>query len=96
MSAGVTADVSDKKYWPAQLLNHWLDLIEEAYTLAGDDKDLNERILRESIFVRYYQLKYYVSESKEAEEMKKQFIKDAMAVGIARASEHKAITDAFS
>lgn len=87
--------VTSEKYWPVQTLNHWLDLIDEAYALAGDDKDLHERILRESIFVRYFMLKLYILDGEDVEEMRKQFIKDAASVGIARASEQRALANVF-
>lgn len=95
MSGGVLADVANEKYWPVQLLNHWMQLINEAYVLAGDDSALYERILRESIFVRYYQLKFYILDGDDLEDIRKQFIKDALMVGIVRASEARAINNVF-
>ncbi|MBQ6921678.1 MAG: DUF4838 domain-containing protein [Clostridia bacterium] len=95
MSGRVLADVENEKYWPVQVLNHWIQLIDEAYALAGDDSALHERILRESIFVRYYQLKFYIIDGDDLEDIRKQFIKDALAVGIVRASEARAINNVF-
>ena len=95
MSSGIQADVTNEKYWPEQLLSHWMELIDRAYALAGDDEALHDRILRESIFVRFYQLKFYIPEGDDVEDLKAQFISDAMKVGIEKASEKKAITQAF-
>ena len=81
---------------PENLLNSWMELIDKAYELAGDDEVLKVRILRESIFVRYYQLKFYMSDSENIEDLRQQFIKDAMLAGIEKSSEHKAIVNAFS
>ena len=95
MSSAVTQDATREEHWPEQLLNGWMQLIEEAYGLAGDNKALHERILRESIFVRYYLIKFYMSDADNIEELKQEFISDAMKVGIEKASEHKAINKAF-
>ena len=95
MSAGVVQYVTKEEFFPEQLLNHWMELIEEAYKLAGDDKALHDRILRESIFVRYYLIKFYQSDADNIAELKQQFISDAMKVGIEKSSEHKAINKAF-
>ncbi|MBR2498738.1 MAG: DUF4838 domain-containing protein [Clostridia bacterium] len=96
MSSGVLAEVAKEEYWPENLLNSWMELIDKAYELAGDDEVLKVRILRESIFVRYYQLKFYMSDSENIEDLRQQFIKDAMLAGIEKSSEHKAIVNAFS
>ena len=52
---GVITDV----YLSEDFLNQGMELINQAYELAGDDETLKERILRESIFYRYYLLKFY-------------------------------------
>ncbi len=95
MISGVTQYVTREEHWPEQLLNRWMELIEEAYKLAGDDSELHDRILRESIFVRFYLIKFYMSDADNVEELKQEFISDAMKVGIEKSSEHKAITQAF-
>ena len=96
MSGGVYGDVIKEKFWPVQTLNNWLGYIDEAYTLAGDDDVLRRRILKESIFVRFIQLRLYILDGDDIEEVRQQFIKDAQSVGIARYSEGGTITNVFN
>ena len=92
MDGGVLAEVSDKNYWPVNTLTHWLELIEEAQELAGDDDALQARILRESIFIRYYLLKLY---NIGGEGARRQMIYDALSVGIVKAAPKIAIKRVF-
>ena len=96
MSGSIFGNATSVAYWPEQLLNSWMEYIDEAYKLAGDDAGLRTKILRESIFVRYLQLKLYITDGEDVEGLRAQFIKDAMMCGIEKASEHKAITATFT
>lgn len=95
MSNGIFAEVTKEEYWPEALLNGWMSLIDEAYELAGDDQVLRTRILRESIFVRYHLLKIYITDGDNVQELRDELIKDAIAVGIEKASEHKSVVQMF-
>lgn len=85
----------ETQYWPKDLLLKWKRLIDEAYELAGNNETLKERILLESIFIRYYLLKIYPETAKNLTEEKTQLIADAKSVGIARASSHRTIDELF-
>ena len=92
MDGGVFAEDSFKNYLSVQTLTHWLKLIEEAQELAGDDDALQARILRESIFIRYYLLKLY---NIGGEGARRQMIYDALSVGIVKAAPKIAIKRVF-
>ena len=72
-----------------------MELINQAYELAGDDEALKERILRESIFYRYYLLKFYSNGVANLSTLKAQLIEDAKAVGIKKASAHRTVDQMF-
>ncbi len=97
MAANTSAksDYYETKYWPKDLLLKWKGLIDQAYELADGDEALQQRILLESIFVRYYLLKLYPETASNLTEAKAQLISDAKAVGIVRASSHRTIDELF-
>ena len=62
----IYAEISQAKFWPKNLLEHWLQLIDEAYKAAEAYKDdkalydsLIERIKKESMFPRYVLIEFY-------------------------------------
>ncbi len=95
MGSGVVQDNTRKEFFPEQLLNKWTGYINEAYELAGNDKALKDRIMLESMFVRFYTIKFYKSGADNIQELKDEFIKDAMRLGIEAWKEKGPIAEAF-
>ncbi|MBR2498741.1 MAG: DUF4838 domain-containing protein [Clostridia bacterium] len=85
--------VINSSHLPKAALDNWMVLINQAYELAGNDEALRQRILRESIFIRYYQIKFYTTGDTSA--LKAQLIQDAKSVGILKASAHRSIDQLF-
>ena len=76
-------------------VNAHAQYVTNFYLTDLDNETLKERILLESIFIRYYLLKIYPETVKNLTEEKTQLIADAKSVGIARASSHRTIDELF-
>ena len=96
VSGFIYTEIAQQKFWPKNTLEHWIDLIDEAYAAAEEYKDqkvlydnLIKRIKKESLFPRYVLIEHY-SGSYSAEvlnEMKLSFKEDAKELNFDRVSE---------
>ena len=91
MSGDVGAENARTKYFPYQTLCEWLKYIDGAYAAIEkyntDDAvyaDMNDRVCRESIFVRYLILELYSAYYDDATlyDMRSEFKKDCTRLGI--------------
>ena len=96
ISGYIYTEIAQAKFWPKNLLEHWLALIDEAYEAAEaykDDKALYEsmirRIKKESMFPRYALIEFYSGTYSVdvLEEMMLSFKEDAQKLSFSRVSE---------
>ena len=96
---------SDEIYWPYQLVNGWLDEIDNAYLAIEKYKTsdvatyerLHDAITLESLSFRYLLITYqssYFTESKLLE-MKKQFKADSIKLNLSRFTENTVIENLY-
>lgn len=96
ISGYIYTEIAQAKFWPKNLLEHWLALIDKAYEAAEaykDDKALYEsmirRIKKESMFPRYALIEFYSGTYSVdvLEEMMLSFKEDAQKLSFSRVSE---------
>ena len=92
----IYTEIAQAKFWPKNLLEHWIELIDEAYEAAEaykDQKDLYEslieRIKKESMFLRYVLIEFYSGTYSVdvLENMMLSFKEDAQKLSFNRVSE---------
>jgi hypothetical protein len=89
ISGGIYDEIGDAKYWPKQLLEEMLSMVENAYKAVekyktSDPKlyeNLVRRIKQESIFPRYVLCMYYEEYYPNIRQMREEFREDWNALG---------------
>ena len=99
----VQTSISDKKFWPKQVLTQWEGYIEEAYDAIAPLKNtdramydkLYERIEKEGIAIRYhlYDLHADTYDPDELTKLRKQCKADIIRLGFPKISEGGALVD---
>lgn len=103
----IYAEIAQAKFWPKNLLEHWLELIDEAYEAAEAYKDqktlyesLIKRIKKESMFPRYVLIEFYSGTYSVdvLEEMMLSFKEDAQKLSFNKVAENDtgAIADVYA
>ena len=89
ISGGIYDEIGDAKYWPRQLLEEMLVMVENAYKAVGKYKTSNpklyenlvRRIKQESIFPRYVICMYYGEYYPNIRQLREQFRDDWNELG---------------
>lgn len=96
VNGDIYLDITQSKFWPKNTIEHWLDLIDEAYEaieVHSDDKilyqELKDRITKESMFPRYVLIEHYsgMYSAEALNDMKVSFREDAQKLGFTRVGE---------
>ena len=103
---GIYNNMEQERFWPKKMLDHWLDLCDEAYAAiepyrARDPElyeALHKNILLETIFPRYALIRLYPGryDAGELREMQLSFKEDANALSIRRHRENKSIDEIYN
>lgn len=103
---GIYNNMEQERFWPKKMLDHWLDLCDEAYAAiepyrARDPElyaALRKNILLETIFPRYALIRLYPGryDAGELREMQLSFKRDAQSLDIRRYRENTSIDEIYN
>ena len=106
LSGYIRDEIDQAKYWPQQLLEDWVDDIDEAYTLVEKYKDsdptlyaaLVKHIKQEGLFPRYALCTLYENTYSDSQlyAMRKSFKDDCFELNVTRHEEHVTIDSLFA
>lgn len=97
--------IGQSRFWPQRMIEHWLELIDDAYASIEKYKkldpdlydSLHEHILLESIFPRYVMCTLHTGSmsADKLKEMRKRFYLDASELNITNVHEHLSLSGTY-